>query len=79
MDLRSHRKALKMSQSKLARLSGVSRFKICLFELGDGPLAAEEQDRIRVALQVERNRLRDLAANIDFGPSEQAATRGEVR
>jgi predicted transcriptional regulator len=61
MDLRSHRTALRLSQSKLARLSGVSRFKICLYELGDGALTPNEQDRIEQALLVEAERLRDLS------------------
>jgi hypothetical protein len=59
--------ALGVSQSKLARLSGVSRFKICLFELGDGSLTSDEQIRIREALLVEAERLRQISAHFDFG------------
>lgn len=67
MNLRSHRNALGLSQIRLARLSGVSRFKICLYELGDGSLNQEEQKRVREALQAEVERLRSMPAEIDFG------------
>jgi predicted transcriptional regulator len=64
--LRSNREALGLSQSKLARLSGVSRFKICTFELGDSKLTPEEQKCIHVALLAESDRLRNLpAVNFD--------------
>ena len=64
--LRIHRKTLGISQSKLARLSRVSRFKICLYELGDGSLTPEEQSRIREALQAEAERLRQISTQFDF-------------
>ena len=48
-------------------MSGVSRFKICLFELGDGTLSANEQMRIREALQAEAERLRQISTDFDFG------------
>lgn len=60
MDLRKARNAVGISQSRLARLSGVSRFKICMFELGDGTLMDDESDRLRKALQSEVDRLREL-------------------
>ena len=60
--LRSHREALGLSQSKLARLSGVSRFKICTFELGDSKLTAQEQKLVCAALVAEADRLRNLPA-----------------
>jgi predicted transcriptional regulator len=60
MNLREHRNAVGISQMRLARLSRVSRFKICLFELGDGSLTPDEQSRIRVALLAEAERLRTL-------------------
>jgi hypothetical protein len=44
----------------------VSRFKICTFELGDGSLTAEEQDRIRRAFKSEAERLRTVLFQIDF-------------
>jgi predicted transcriptional regulator len=64
--LRGNRIALGISQSKLARLSGVSRFKICLFELGDGSLTDDEQIRIRQALQTEAERLRQVSTQFDL-------------
>jgi predicted transcriptional regulator len=72
MDLRQQRQVLGVSQSKLARLSRVSRFKICTFELGDCSLTIDQQSRIREALCAEAARLRNLSTNIEFGrsPSE---------
>jgi predicted transcriptional regulator len=49
-----------LSQSKLARLSGVSRFKLCAHELGAGSLTPEELRRICDALQAESDRLRNV-------------------
>jgi predicted transcriptional regulator len=49
--LKVSRLALGVSQSKLARLSGVARFKICTFELGSRSLSSEEQRRIELALE----------------------------
>ena len=66
MNLQSHRNALGMSQSRLARLSGVSRFKICTYELGDGVLSIEEQNRIRETLQSEVNRLQRISCEVEF-------------
>ena len=63
--LRGNRIALGVSQSKLARSSGVSRFKICLFELGDGSLTDDEQNRIHQALQTEAERLRQVSTHYD--------------
>jgi|SRR5215471_15690073 len=71
--LRASRISLGISQSRLARLSGVSRFKICLFELGDGSLSAQEQNQIRGALQAETDRLRNLPENVEFGPDSGAS------
>jgi len=51
----------------LARLSGVSRFKICIYELGDGSLTEDEQSRIREALHAEAERLRNISINIEGG------------
>jgi hypothetical protein len=58
-----------MSQSKLARESGVSRFKICTHELGDGCLTAEEERRIHRALRLEAARLERIS--IQFQVTEQ--------
>lgn len=64
------RNILGISQSKLSRLSGVSRFKICTFELGSGSLTDEEHQRIRNALEIEAARLRLASSQIDLGTPE---------
>ncbi len=69
MDLRQNRQALGLSQSKLARLSQVSRFKICTFELGGCSLTTDQQSRIREALCAEAERLRNISTNIEFASS----------
>jgi predicted transcriptional regulator len=74
--LRAQRAVLGISQSRLARLSEVSRFKICVFELGSGSLTADEQNRVREALQEEARRLRSAAARI---VDESLAKLEEVR
>lgn len=79
MDLRSNRLALRISQSRLARLSGVSRFKICLFELGDGPLTEDEQKRILTALRAESQRVSNISIQIDFSRVEPAAPQEALR
>jgi transcriptional regulator with XRE-family HTH domain len=61
LNLRSDREALGLSQRKVARLSGVGRFKISTFESGAGELSADEERRIRLALQAEALRLRRVA------------------
>ena len=63
--LRSRRESLGISQSKLARISGVSRFKICMFELGGGTLSPAECQRIKAALETEAARIRS-ATSIDL-------------
>ena len=79
MNLRDHRNALGISQSRLARASGVSRFKICTFELGNGSLRSDEQECIVKALAAEADRLRSIPAEmdlrgLDLGPSVQTIT-----
>ena len=69
--LRSSRVALGISQSRLARLTGVSRFKICTSELGDGTLGPDDQRRIREALKAEAERLRAVTMEIGFGEAPQ--------
>ena len=76
MDLRSRRNALGLSQSRLARLSGVSRFKVCLFELGDGSLKPEEQQSISAALRAETDRLRSLPSDVEFDQPDSATDTG---
>jgi predicted transcriptional regulator len=60
MDLKTQRNSLRLSQSRLARLSGVSRYRICLHELGDLALDAGELAQIDAAIQAEINRLQDV-------------------
>jgi hypothetical protein len=55
----------------LARLAGVSRFKICMYELDGGSLTPDEHNRIREALLGEANRLRSLSLSIDLGAQEE--------
>lgn len=74
-DLRSQRTALRLSQSELARKSGVPRPKICIFELGGGSLSFDEQSRIQEALQLEAERLRSITVDIDFGTTAGAEQR----
>ena len=70
--LKASRISLGLSQSKLARLSGVSRFKICTFELGGTSLTIEEQRRIALVLTKEATRLCSLAAQVCLEKLEQA-------
>lgn len=67
MDLKARRSELRLSQSQLARLSGVSRFKICLHELGDRPLTDEEVARLRHAMGQELSRLAAALSTIREG------------
>ena len=68
---RANRICLRLSQSRLARLSRVSRFKICNYELGDGSLTADEQNCIRAALEEEAKRLRQIAGHFQVGLGER--------
>jgi predicted transcriptional regulator len=67
MNFKEDRSRLGLSQAKLARLSGVSRFKICPSELGDSRLTSDEQAKLRSALQAEAERLRTTAASVESG------------
>jgi predicted transcriptional regulator len=64
--LRANRISLGVSQSRLARLSGVSRFKICTYELGDGGLSPEEERRLYNVLQAEADRLSSIAVQLSL-------------
>jgi predicted transcriptional regulator len=57
-DLKKLRELVNLSQCKLARISGVSRFKICLFELGNGSLTPDESGRIEAAIRAEAESIR---------------------
>ncbi len=66
-ELYQARLSLGVSQSKLARLSGVSRFRISAFELGDSKLSTEEHLQIREALEAEARRLVGAASTLVCG------------
>jgi predicted transcriptional regulator len=68
----SKREALEISQSKLARLADVSRFKICVYELGSGKLSEEEHAKVNRALNAEAKRLRTLAGTFMRGAEVSA-------
>jgi transcriptional regulator with XRE-family HTH domain len=63
---KQHRIALQLSQSELARRSGVPRLRVHLAEHGDVTLTEDERTKIRAALQAEMDRLRSLSVNLDF-------------
>ena len=65
--LKTQRNLLKLSQSKLSQLSQVSRFKIVLYELGEGKLTDEEQRRIQEAIRSQALRFRETLAEIEAG------------
>src|SRR5271156_6651536 len=71
--LRRTRTELAISQSRLARLSGVSRFKICSFEIGDGSLTPEQQNRLQEALRAEADRIRRISVQVDSCQSTGAS------
>jgi transcriptional regulator with XRE-family HTH domain len=60
--LRTGRETLGISQSRLARISGVSRYRISTFEMGGGPLKPDECQRIKVALETEAARIRSVTS-----------------
>ena len=66
MDLKTYRLARRISQSALARMAGVHRSRIWAFEIGEGDLSPEEQERIRIALRDESARLKSIPDEINF-------------
>jgi predicted transcriptional regulator len=72
--LRSLRNTLGISQSSLARISGVSRFKICMYEIGDGTLTVDEHRRIKIALETEAARLQRVAEGMVLSEIEPDGT-----
>ena len=58
-------------------MSGVSRFKICTYELGDSSLTSDEQRRILEALQAEAERLRTISVQIEFDAPQTSPVQGE--
>jgi len=74
VDLKARRSELRLSQSQLARLSGVSRFKICLHELGDRLLTDEEVARVQHAMGQELSRLAAALSTIREGERQTTLT-----
>jgi plasmid maintenance system antidote protein VapI len=71
--LRLFRISIGVSQSGLARISGVQRWKINAFELGDIKLSDDELRKLRAAFQTQLDRLHNLPANMDLaGFSDRA-------
>jgi len=66
MNVKESRVIVKLSQSKLARLSGVSRFKIVSYELGEGNLSPSEIELIRDALYSEAARIRMSLVDLEL-------------
>ena len=58
---RNQRIAFKLSQHALAHRAGISRWRLCIHELGDGSLTGEEEHKIAEALQREAARIWQLA------------------
>jgi predicted transcriptional regulator len=69
MSIRERRVRLKLSQLKLAHCAGVSRFKLCLYELGQGTLSTEEIARLEAAIAREAQRLRYALVELETGAS----------
>lgn len=76
MYLRAQRELLRISQTRLARLAGVSRFKICLFEMGDGELSEAEEQKIDQALEAEAARLRNIAVQFEASGKVNSVAEG---
>ena len=61
------RTKMRITQSELARMSGVPRLNICRHELGDRLLSLQERELITAALRKEADRLRIVADSL-IGP-----------
>ena len=72
-DIRTRRSQLKISQSQLARLSGVSRFKLCMHELGDKTLNEKDEKRVEAAMRDEATRLHRCLQKIGVGVTSREA------
>jgi hypothetical protein len=56
--------ALRLSQSALARMAGVDRIYLCLHELGDRRLNAQNEKRVEAALRHEVERISDACRSV---------------
>jgi hypothetical protein len=61
---------MRLSQTALARMAAVSRFRLCSSENGSCRLTQEERDRIQAALRREALRLQAIAHRIDAAGAE---------
>jgi len=52
----------------LSRLSGVPRWKVNAWDIGDVELSDDELTKIRAALRGEIERLRNLSVSVDLDP-----------
>jgi transcriptional regulator with XRE-family HTH domain len=66
-NLRTYRETLSLSQAELARIAGISRYKLNQYEQGCYELTPEELGQIRDALQVEIQRLQQVPEPPVFG------------
>lgn len=57
ISIHEKRVKLRISQTRLAALSGISRFRICLHERGDLSLTRRELDLIDEAIRREADRI----------------------
>ena len=63
LQARNQRKELNLSQVRLAKLAGVSRYRYVLWELDNGPLTLEELQRVGDALRRRaKEQIQQLAA-----------------
>lgn len=65
MDLKDKRVRLKLSQLRLARRAGVSRFKLCLYELGEGTLNPREIALLESAIAEETRRVKRMLGEVE--------------
>ena len=72
-DIRARRSQLRISQSQLARLSGVSRFKICMHELGDKRLNEKDEKEVEKAIRNEAARIHRRLRRIGMGRTRKEA------
>lgn len=67
LNLKEIRKALKLSQYDLAKLSGVERRTIMAHELGRKRLSYEDYSRVKKAVLMEKDRMEKELQKVQFG------------
>jgi DNA-binding XRE family transcriptional regulator len=68
--LKEVRQKFRMSQSELARLADVARYKLVFFELGDRQLDANDQARLSFAIRREAAQLQKAIELLGIGTRE---------